>query len=344
MSPDTQAYANYLQNKKDATAKQKSLQTEITTGDPISSWAASGQGAKQNPDTGVNTSSGYLPVISHGFIGKFPNALVGEWNRILKDPQQKGNDGQQGSTGKIVYGPKEDPLKSSNGTEQGDIANRDSAEYNGKEKDADKGTEHSELGVISAKYESNGNPGVISNNSGDPGGKSYGAWQFNSKDKIVIKFYEWTKDYNKDIYTKLNSAYIADGNTNGTYFDSAWKQIASENPTAFLQLQHDYTKEKYYDAAARCLLEDTGFDINKQSSALQNVLWSAAVHHGVKGSVRIFEGVDLTASQSDIITAIYNERQKVDVYFPGCSQKIKNSVYNRMIQEKADALKLLNDQ
>jgi len=181
-----------------------------------------------------------------------------------------------------------------------------------------------ELGILSAKYESSGNPGIIANNSGDPGGKSYGAWQFNSKDGIVIDFYKWTKNYNNDIYTKLNTAYIADGKTNGKKFDLEWKKIANEEPNIFLQLQHEYTKEIYYDAAASRLLKDTGFDINKQSFALQNVLWSTAVQHGVGGCVRIFK--------------------KVDIYFRGCSQEIKNSVYNRLKKEKSDALKMLNGQ
>lgn len=63
---------------------------------------------------------------------------------------------------------------------------------------------------------------------------------------------------------------------------------------------------------------------------------------GVSGVVRIFKKVNLKGSQSDIITGFYNERQRVDVYFSRCSQEVKNSVYYRFIQEKSDALKMLN--
>ncbi|MFH1860527.1 MAG: hypothetical protein ABH870_05895 [bacterium] len=205
--------------------------------------------------------------------------------------------------------------------------------------DVNKAYAASELGILSARYESNGNPGIIANNPGDPGGKSYGAWQFNTKDRIVTDFYRCTQHSNNDIYTKLNNAYIADGKTNGTNFDAAWKKIASENPTVFLQLQRDYAKKMYYDNAAN-KLKNAGFDINKQSLALQNVLWSTAIQHGADGCVNIFKKVDLSGSQADIITNVYNERGK---YFSGCSQKLRDSVRNRFKREKEDALNMLNN-
>ncbi len=162
-SLDTEVYANYVQRLNDAraAAKQKSLQTKITTGDPIGSWAASGQDTKENPDTGANNAAtGVLPDIRHGIIGKFPNSLANERNRLLEelqnDPQQPGSSssgnntagGQKSSTGKIVYGPKEDPQKSADGIEQGDIAKSEDAEYNGKEKDADEKTMRSQLSKL----------------------------------------------------------------------------------------------------------------------------------------------------------------------------------------------------
>ncbi len=109
----------------------------------------------------------------------------------------------------------------------------------------------------------------------------------------------------------------------------------------FLQLQHDYAKVKYYDKAADSLLKDKGFDINKQSSSLQNVLWSTAIQHGADGCVNIFKKVGLSGSQANIITNIYNERYN---YVGGCSQEIKNGVYNRLVHEKTDALNMLNSQ
>ncbi len=124
---------------------------------------------------------------------------------------------------------------------------------------------------------------------------------------------------------------MADGNINGANFDKVWKQIANENPSVFLQVQHDYTKKKYYDEAANRLLKDMDFDISKQSFALQNVLWSTAVQHGHGGCANIFKKVDLSGSQADIITNIYNERQKVDVYFSRCSQKVKDDVYSSVV-------------
>jgi hypothetical protein len=52
----------------------------------------------------------------------------------------------------------------------------------------------------------------------------------------------------------------------------------------------------------------------------------------------------ILATEPDIITGVYNERQKVDVYFSGSSQAVKNGVYNRFTHEREDALKMLNSQ
>src|SRR5574341_1024502 len=40
------------------------------------------------------------------------------------------------------------------------------------------GSKPEELGGLSRKYESNGNPGMVSSGVGDHGGRSYGAYQF----------------------------------------------------------------------------------------------------------------------------------------------------------------------
>ena len=44
------------------------------------------------------------------------------------------------------------------------------------------------LGDLSAQYESNGNPGCISDGYGDPGGKSYGTYQFSSNAGSLNQF------------------------------------------------------------------------------------------------------------------------------------------------------------
>ena len=199
-----------------------------------------------------------------------------------------------------------------------------------------------ELGSISAKYESKGDPGVIGNIPGDQGDKSYGAWQLASKMGSVDSFLIWLAETDFDYYQMLIEAKEKDGNAIGMNFDKAWQQIAEDDRTGFLLVQHAYIKYAYYDVAAKKLKDTNGFDISTRSTALQNVLWSTAVQHGAGRAVGIFCKVGRSGGDEEIIIRIYNERQKVDIYFKNSSPDVKRSVYNRLKVEKVDALEMLS--
>ncbi|QGQ98806.1 peptidoglycan endopeptidase [Paenibacillus psychroresistens] len=174
----------------------------------------------------------------------------------------------------------------------------------------------SKLGSLSAKYESNGKPGSISSGSGDIGGASYGAYQFASASGVPHTFTLWLKGINDEFYDSLSNAYKKDGNKYGESFNAEWKAIANEDSSLFMQLQHDYTKQAYYDVVAKKVLKDTGVDFNKKSEALKNVLWSRAVQHGVGGAPVVIENAFstldmLSATDEQIIRAIYAESGKV---------------------------------
>ncbi len=113
--------------------------------------------------------------------------------------------------------------------------------------------EYSSLGSTSAKYESNANPGTISNTPGDNGGKSYGAWQFSSKTGSLDSFINSLNQSNKDFYSKLTKAKAKDGNKFGKNFDAAWTSISVSNKDEFLKLQQNSIKQNYYDTAAKAL-------------------------------------------------------------------------------------------
>ena len=55
----------------------------------------------------------------------------------------------------------------------------------------------------------------------------------------------------------------------------------------------------------------------------------------------IFAKTDLTGGDEQIINGVYDERQKVDIYFKGNSSDVKKSVYNRFTNEREDALNIL---
>ncbi|MBU3143385.1 vgrg protein [Clostridium sp. CF012] len=198
------------------------------------------------------------------------------------------------------------------------------------------------LGNISAKYESNANPGTISNTPGDYGGKSYGAWQFSSKTGSLDSFIGSLQTKENEIYSKLSQAKAKDGNRYGTNFDTAWISIALSDRDKFLKLQQNCIKENYYDTAAQALKSKYGFDISKKGDALKESLLSTVVQHGVGGTLSVFSKLNLNNNDGNVINDLYNERQKVDVYFRSSSQAVKQSVYNRFTKEKQDMLNMLN--
>lgn len=202
----------------------------------------------------------------------------------------------------------------------------------------------SALGIRASKYESNLNPAEISDDQGDYGGKSYGAWQFSSKTGSLDSFINSLKGSNNDMYYKLVNAKANDNNTFGENFDAAWKSIASQNKDRFLKVQQNYVKVNFYDTVAQSLKSKLNFDISKRSNALKESLWSTVVQHGVGGATSIFSKLNLNNSDSNIINDLYNERQNVNLYFRSSSPEIRQSVYNRFTIEKQDMLSMLNEQ
>lgn len=198
------------------------------------------------------------------------------------------------------------------------------------------------LGLTAAKYESNINPGTISSTLGDYGGKSYGAWQFSSKTGSLDSFINSLKANNSEFYEKLSGAKAKDDNKFGVNFDSEWTSIAASNKEEFLKLQHDCIKQDYYDSAAQNLKLKYGFDISQKSDALKESLFSTVVQHGVGGTSSLFSKINLNNSDGNIINDLYNERQKVNIYFKSSSAQVKQSVYNRFTKEKQDMLIMLN--
>ncbi|MGL5650217.1 MAG: DUF4214 domain-containing protein [Paraclostridium sp.] len=201
------------------------------------------------------------------------------------------------------------------------------------------------LGVLSERYESNGDPGLVSSGNGDYGGKSYGAWQFSSTMGSLDEFVSWLRNENNEFYKKLTDARALDDNTNcGPNFDKAWKEIAQNHNNTFYNLQHKYVKENFYDKLVNKLLKSGDFSNVVSTFAGRNVLWSTAVQHGVTGSYRIISPLQSKCNNvEDFIKAVYAERGRKDengqlVYFANNSQAVQDSVAKRFTREQEDAI------
>lgn len=198
------------------------------------------------------------------------------------------------------------------------------------------------LGVLSERFESNGDPGAIGVDS--TGGPSYGQYQIATKTGIMASFLKFLARTNAGFANKLEAA---GGNAGATAksaaFVVAWKELARD--PAFREAQHGFIKATHYDPFIQREREKLAFDIDTRSPALQNVAWSTAAQHGPAN--KVFENA-LNArrpvgalSDQEIINAVYNERSNVDRYFSKSTLAVKESVKNRFVRERANALQML---
>jgi hypothetical protein len=201
------------------------------------------------------------------------------------------------------------------------------------------GSSGGSLGSLSAKYESGGRgAGVIGNNAGDWGGKSYGTYQIASNTGTMNSFMSYLKNYDRTMYNSLSKHKVGSSG-----FDNAWKSLANNNK--FGLAQHAFIKSSHYDPANNKVKSGLGIDINKRSKAVQDVLWSTAVQHGSQGAYNVFKGAGIKSNMSDreIIQRVYAERSANNgtKYFSKSSSSVRNSVLNRFRNEMQDALSML---
>ena len=187
-------------------------------------------------------------------------------------------------------------------------------------------------GVLCSKYETDNDPACI-----DPG-SAYGAYQMSPGNAYT--FARWLQDgagKNEDnnkyaLIVKwgddLVSAYKTDGNTTGSTFDFVWESAAEEKHKLFFDLQYQYCKVHYYEAALPYWSKVApGFDVSNYSKALRCAIFSAAIQHGPYGSAYyIFQkaldtlgGWKVGMAEDDLINAIYRERGRATSVAPSSS-------------------------
>lgn len=207
------------------------------------------------------------------------------------------------------------------------------------------------LGDLSAAYESNGNPGCVSSGAGDLGGISYGAYQLASSVGSVDAFLEWGMNQDGFYANYANALNQYEVNSDG--FIQEWKSLAETDYNGFLQMQHDYIKSEYYDTACRYLANE-GFHADNHSDALKDVIWSRAVQYGPGNVVDLFNEalryvpgyteewnlswVDALRFDYDLIVGVYESNKTDEWISDALSADVREGVYNRMEEEKQEAL------
>ena len=206
---------------------------------------------------------------------------------------------------------------------------------------------NSQLGYISAREESNGNPGAIGLNPNDKGGASFGVWQLSSKMGSVDDFLNFIKNINNEIYTILNDAKKQDRNTYGDTFIEKWKFVAQNHYDVFYELQRSFIKKNYYDSF-KVLAEKNNLNINYllDFNSTSNMIWSTCVQHGPAGTIKIFKDIALATHIESIIAKVYEKRLEIIAksYPPNSPNPgivaLYNGIKNRLESEKNEILRI----
>lgn len=191
--------------------------------------------------------------------------------------------------------------------------------------------ENAELGILSKKYEAPGGVGTVSTGVGDPGGVSYGSWQLSTNAGTLGAYLKDTPDYAK---------FFGNAKPGTPEFTQRWKEIAKADPKGFEKSQHDFLYKKNFKGV---LDYATSKGIDTSSKTIQNVLWSQAIQHGLKGNKTIINNalkdVD-PKNNEEVIKAIYQSRSS---YVNGLKMdgRTKASCIKRYKNEGSDALAML---
>lgn len=182
------------------------------------------------------------------------------------------------------------------------------------------GGHREDLGAVSAKYES-GKRGVetISTGRRDPGGVSYGRHQLSSRKGTMKEFLN--SEYGQPYKDRFGSH--APGTTG---FNKAYKQIASEDPTAFARAQHSFiTKTLYEPTYAKAA--KMGYKVD--DPRVQEALFSMSVQHGRGGASRLLNRAKVSVGGDAV--------KQVDSLFHARETRFKRFA-NRYDSERKDIL------
>lgn len=216
-------------------------------------------------------------------------------------------------------------------------------------------TFNDDIGALSEKYESRGNPGVIGYDS--TGGWSYGKYQLASNTGSLNEFHNWLSTAHSDLEAQLQAAGGPAGARAGTTaYKAAWAQVMST--AAGSAAQSEYAGIKYYLPGVSKIKNKTGLDLSLRSSTANQMGFSTSIQHGAGGASRVFQNALKTLgyppntptatepTDAALIRAVYAQRRAGNgsKYFPSSTQAVRNSVVNRFHNEEADALKSLEQE
>ncbi|BBD10065.1 hypothetical protein [Desulfovibrio ferrophilus] len=199
------------------------------------------------------------------------------------------------------------------------------------------------FGVLSARFESGGNPGSVGYDR--VGGTSYGMYQVSSRAGTFDRFLNFLDAKAPEMASRLRAAGQADTGSKTGPMPSAWKTLAHDEGPRFSNLQHEFIRETHFQPALKKVAELTGVDLTGRHQAIAQVLWSTAVQHGATGSAKIFAkaldavgNIDGPGFEKELIKAVYDNRSR---QFGSSSERVQGAVSSRFKNELRDVMSLL---
>ena len=202
------------------------------------------------------------------------------------------------------------------------------------------------IGEIAKKYEG-GELTSFSDNPEDPGGKSYGPYQFTAGGSMKgFIQYLIDNDYEAGNFLRYRDASLGGGeiDTESEEFHARWLEAVEKYENSIMKPIDKYAKTMFYDELKSGLGD---FNPDTHSSALQQAIMSTAIQHGPYAN-NGFGGLDIVRealsgadnkSDSDIINAIYAIRTDRIRRDGGIGEDTKqNIINNRYPNELNDLL------
>lgn len=198
------------------------------------------------------------------------------------------------------------------------------------------------LGSVSARFESNGNPGTINNykTRADSGGASYGSYQFASF--AIGPNQPATNRTIQNIKNSALVAYLRRSRYSSEFaglqpatneFDSKWKEIARRDPSGFLADQHKEIERSFYQTA----LNKLPSSITNRGLAIHEAIWSRSVQLGPSGAANLIRSIGTIDSQvcdSKVVELIYDQQIKNVPTTFASSPKLWSGLRSRFQTEK----------
>ena len=188
------------------------------------------------------------------------------------------------------------------------------------------------IGILSEKYEGGG-PATVSTGEGDSGGVSYGTYQLTTGN--VGAFVDWL--LGQGGIAASYAAMLAQYPPGCLEFSNQWIWIANNWPD-FGDLQDEYVRPRYYDAAA-IVAGAFGIDTENLPFALQAVLFANAIQHGPENAGELLY-LAYDPDPATWIAQVYDTKINDPDWSSG-APTLRPGLFARWESEKQDAIKLL---